>query len=158
MESVKPSHIYTEIVLETFKLSGLLSAEGDRLSAPLDLTSARWKILGALARSDIPMTVPQIARSMGQTRQTVQNLVNILAEAGLVEFQINPNHKRARLVVLTVAGAEKCERMESLHAFHATQRAEKFPVESLKTTLQTLREISFLLQTGALAKELTKEA
>ncbi len=135
---------FTEIVIESFKLSGLLATEGDRIAAPLGLSSARWKILGALARSETPLTVSQIARNMGQSRQAVQSLVNIMCESGLVEFQNNPNHKRAKLIVLTPNGEATYERMEAIQIPWANQRVSQISLEDLKTTLVTLKKISGL--------------
>ena len=43
---------FTEIVLEIFKLNGLLITEGDQITKTLGLSSARWKVLGALATDD----------------------------------------------------------------------------------------------------------
>lgn len=137
-------HAFTEIVIESFKLSGLLATEGDRISAPLGLSSARWKILGALARSEDPLTVSQIARNMGQSRQAVQSLVNIMCESRLVEFQANPNHKRAKLAVLTPNGKSTYKQMEAIQIPWANECASQLSIEELKITLETLKKISGL--------------
>lgn len=135
---------YTEIVLETFKLSGLLAVEGDRISAPIGLTSARWKVLGALSGAGAPLTVSQIARTMGQSRQAVQSLVNIMSEAGYIEFQDNPKHKRAKLAALTSEGEDIYQRMMAIQIPWANQCADQIALEDLKTTLKTLKTISEL--------------
>ena len=94
----------TDLVLETFRLNGRLLAAGDALVADLGLTSARWQVLGAMALSAVPLSVAQIARNMGLTRQAVQRLANEMAADGLVRFAPNPHHQRAKLVLLTAAG------------------------------------------------------
>jgi DNA-binding MarR family transcriptional regulator len=94
----------TDLVLETFRLNGRLLASGDALVADLGLTSARWQVLGAAALSPVPLSVAQIARNMGLTRQAVQRLANEMEGDGLLRFAPNPHHKRAKLVVLTAAG------------------------------------------------------
>src|SRR6516165_11056427 len=94
----------TDFVLETFRLNGCLLASGDALVADLGLTSARWQVLGAAALSPAPVSVAQIARNMGLTRQAVQRLANEMAADGLVRFAPNPHHQRAKLVLLTAAG------------------------------------------------------
>jgi DNA-binding MarR family transcriptional regulator len=63
-------------------------------------------VLAALHYSPTPLTVASIARAMGLTRQAVQRIVDLLAEKGLVAFQPNPQHLRAKLVTLTTAGSE----------------------------------------------------
>ena len=94
----------TDLVLETFRLNGRLLAAGDALAADLGLTSARWQVLGAIALSAVPLSVAQIARNMGLTRQAVQRLANEMRADGLVRFAPNPHHQRAKLVLLTAAG------------------------------------------------------
>jgi DNA-binding MarR family transcriptional regulator len=94
----------TDLVLETFRLNGRLLASGDALVADLGLTSARWQVIGAVALSPVPLSVAQIARNMGLTRQAVQRVANEMEADGLVRFAPNPHHQRAKLVVLTPAG------------------------------------------------------
>jgi len=96
------ARLFTELLLEVFRLNGRLLASGDRLTADLGLTSARWQVLGAAVPE--PATVSQIARSMGLQRQSVQRLVDILAADGIVECLPNPMHRRAKLVGVTPSG------------------------------------------------------
>ena len=94
----------TEFILETFRLNGRLLATGDKLVKPLGLSSARWQVLGAIHYSETPQTVAGLARSMGLTRQGVQRITNELEKEQLVSFEVNPNHRRAKLVVFTEQG------------------------------------------------------
>jgi len=96
----------TALILEVFRLNGRLLAAGDRLVAPLGLTSARWQVLGAITLSPTPEPVARLARNMGLNRQGVRRIVNELALEGVVAFRDNPHHRRARLVVLTDKGRE----------------------------------------------------
>ena len=66
----------TALVLATFRANGALIAAGDMLTAPFGLSSARWQVLGAVALAGQALTVPQVARNMGLTRQSVQRLVD----------------------------------------------------------------------------------
>ena len=99
----------TELILEVFRLNGRLLVAGDRLVAELGLTSARWQVLGAIAYDERPEPVAWHARAMGLHRQGVQRIVNELEAEGIVEFQPNPHHKRAHLVVLTAKGRKLFE-------------------------------------------------
>ncbi len=94
----------TTLILDVFRLNGRLQLAGDRLVSELGLTSARWQILGAIAYSDRPESVAWHARTMGVHRQGVQRIINEMSKEGIVEFQPNPHHKRAHLVVLTQKG------------------------------------------------------
>src|ERR687897_1744563 len=94
----------TEVILSTFRANGLLVASGDLLSADEGLTSARWQVLGAIALAERPLTVPQIARRMGLTRQSVHASVNRLVRDGLLQLRPNADHRRSQLVGLTEEG------------------------------------------------------
>jgi DNA-binding MarR family transcriptional regulator len=94
----------TALVLEIFRLNGCLLAAGDSLIADLGLTSARWQVLGAIALSAVPLPVAHIARNMGLTRQAVQRLANEMGRDGLLRFEPNPHHQRAKLLMLTRKG------------------------------------------------------
>ncbi|MEM7049818.1 MAG: MarR family transcriptional regulator [Acidobacteriota bacterium] len=94
----------TLLILQAFEFNGLLASAGDELTKPWGLSSARWKVLGAIARADRSLHVAQIARNMGLTRQAVQRIVNSLVDQGLLALSDNPDHQRARLVRLTQRG------------------------------------------------------
>ena len=137
--------LVTDVIIETFKLGGALVTEGDRMCAPLGLTSARWKVLGALMYSDQPLTVSQIARNMGLTRQAVQTLVNGLCDTGLIELLENPDHKRAKLAELTSEGKSVYQQMESIQIPWANQLGSLVSQDDLEATLRTLRTLSSAL-------------
>lgn len=94
----------TRLVLTTFRANGAFLEAGDRLTADQDLTSARWQVLGAIAIAERPLTVAQIARRMGLSRQSVHATVRRLADRGLLEFLPNSDHRRSPLVRLTDSG------------------------------------------------------
>nr|WP_298682173.1 MarR family transcriptional regulator [uncultured Dongia sp.] len=94
----------TDLVLETFRLNGRLLLSGDALVADISLSSARWQVLGAIALSPVPLPVAHIARNMGLSRQAVQRLVREMVVDGLLQLGLNPHHRRAQLVLLTVRG------------------------------------------------------
>ncbi|WP_163836046.1 MarR family winged helix-turn-helix transcriptional regulator [Spartinivicinus ruber] len=146
MKHTRQGQAFTEIVLEVFKLSGLLVTEGDKLTAEFGLTSARWKILGALIRSNNPITVSQIARLMGQTRQAVQRLTDDMQKEDLLAFIDNPNHKRAKLVSLTKKGEEIYYQLEQKQIPWANQCSADITATDLETTLTALRHISNLFK------------
>jgi DNA-binding MarR family transcriptional regulator len=96
----------TPLFISVFRLNGALLAAGDKLMAGLDLTSARWQVLGVVANVPVPLSVASIARTIGLTRQGVRGVTAELVASGLVEFKSNPHHRRAQLVVLTAKGQE----------------------------------------------------
>src|SRR4051812_669510 len=93
---------FTGLVVRAIRLNGLLAAEGDALARPAGQTAARWQVLAAV--EELPITVAQVARVLGLARQCVQRVADSLEAAGLVSFEDNPHHRRARLVTLTPRG------------------------------------------------------
>jgi DNA-binding MarR family transcriptional regulator len=123
----------THLVLDLFRLSNQLAAAGDRLVAPLGLTSARWQILGAIAAADFPQPVAWLARNLGAHRQNVQRIVNDLAKEGLVTFEANPNHRKAQLVVLTKKGRQAFDSAMRLQAPWSDRLSAGLAVKDLET-------------------------
>ncbi len=144
MSHTLKGHLFTEVVLEAFKLNGALVVQGDRIASRHGLSSARWKILGALINSKNPLTVPQIARSMGQTRQSVQRLVEAMHINGLLELFHNPNHKRAKLIALSKKGTKIYFEIMEDQIPWANNNAAHLDKKDLEKTLLTLKKISQL--------------
>lgn len=138
-------NMFTEIVLETFKLSGLLTTVGDSVAASAGINSARWKILGAIYLSSHSLTVPQIARTMGQSRQAVQRLVDIMHKDNLLTFSDNPNHKKAKLIALTEKGSAIYLKVDEQQIPWANDLADNLDAKDLAITLQTLKKIQQVL-------------
>ena len=109
IKRTKAGEAVTALILDVFRLNGLLLLAGDRLVDDLGLTSARWQVLGAIAYAERAESVAWHARTMGLHRQGVQRIVNELEKQGIVEFQPNPHHKRAHLVLLTSKGQKLFE-------------------------------------------------
>lgn len=128
----------TDMILTMFRVNNLTLTWGDRLVAPLGLTSARWQILGAIALADRPQPVAWLARDFGANRQNVQRIVNDLAKAGLVGFQPNPHHRRAHLVVLTEKGQRTYDAAIRAYDPRANALAEGLSVEDIKTAHRVL--------------------
>ncbi|WP_036259352.1 MarR family winged helix-turn-helix transcriptional regulator [Methylocapsa aurea] len=133
--------LVTDLVLETFRLNGRLLAEGDALVADLGLTSARWQVLGAIALSPVPISVAHIARNMGLTRQAVQRLVNEMAADGLLRFEPNPHHRRAKLVLLTSRGQAAYDAAMQRQGPWAANLMGGMSAERIEAATETLRAV-----------------
>ncbi|ACF15046.1 transcriptional regulator, MarR family [Chloroherpeton thalassium ATCC 35110] len=142
MQLTEDGKVFTQIVLEIFKLSGLIAADGDRLTKDLGLTSARWKVLGALSMAGEPMTVAKIAKTMGQTRQGVQRIADEMADAGIVTYRNNPNHKRAKFMVLTDKGNEVYKKLIKIQYPWAEEKAEGIELKEMQMTLRVLKMLT----------------
>lgn len=133
----------TGLTLDIFRLNNLLLTAGDRLVSRLGLTSARWQILGAIARAEHSQPVAWLARNLGANRQNVQRIVNDLHEQGFITFEANPHHRRAQLVVLTERGGKTYAAAMALQAPWAndvTQHLTLKDFETFKRVVLSLRE------------------
>lgn len=146
MQHSRKGNLYTDIVLEVFRLGGLLIAAGDDMAKNLNLSSARWKVLGALAHADTPMTISQIATSMGQTKQGVQRLSNEMEKDGILAYKPNPYHKTAKLVAITPKGKELYLAMMQKQIPWANSISRGINVKNMEVTLDVLRKIAQRLQ------------
>jgi DNA-binding MarR family transcriptional regulator len=138
----------TQIILSMFRAKGLLLAAGDRLTADEGLTSARWQVLGAIALADRPLTVPQIARRMGLTRQSVHATVNRLVRDGLAELAPNTDHRRSQLVCLTKGGRVKYSAIDRRQAVWVNRLAGGIGRSDLQTAARVIDELSRRLEAG----------
>ncbi|MBV8103185.1 MAG: winged helix-turn-helix transcriptional regulator [Hyphomicrobiales bacterium] len=143
----------TDLVLDVFRLSSRLLAAGDRLVADLGLTSARWQILGTIFGAGRPQPVAWLARDMGGNRQNVQRIVNDLEQEGFVEFQPNPHHRRAQLIVLTEKGKKTFDAAMRLQARWANELTEGLRAEDIETTRRIITALRKRLEASGDANE-----
>jgi DNA-binding MarR family transcriptional regulator len=91
-------------VSEVFRFRGMLLSAGEQATRDLNISVGCWQAM-AVIRNDA-MTVADISRRLGLTRQSVQQSVNRLCEQKLVRPLPNPNHRRAPLMKLAPDGIE----------------------------------------------------
>jgi DNA-binding MarR family transcriptional regulator len=105
---------FSGFVVRILRLHGLLSAAGDALARPAGQTAARWQVLAMIEEES--HSVAETARTLGLARQSVQRVADLLEAEGLIVYEANPRHRRARLMTLTEAGRR------ALGAIQARQR------------------------------------
>lgn len=125
--------ITTRIVLGTFRANGLLLAAGDGLASHEGLTAARWQVLGAVELAGRPVTVPQIARRMGLTRQSVHATVRTLVRDGLLELVPNADHRRSQLIATTARGAQAYRSLQARQGAWVNELSAGLDVHDLET-------------------------
>ena len=136
----------TDLMLDLFRAMSLLLTAGDRLVAPLGLTSARWQILGAIVSSERPQPVSWLARDLGANRQNVQRIINDLHKNGLVAFETNPHHRRAQLVVLTDKGRRAFDAAMDLQAPWVNELANGLLVKDIGTVRRVVTALRMKLE------------
>lgn len=133
--------LFLDLVLSVFRLNGLLQAEGDRMAGELGLTSARWKVIGVIALAPGGVTVPSIARTLGQSRQAVQRITDVMRDDDLIHYTDNPRHKRSPLVVLTEQGLQVYNALRAVQDPWAIEHTEDISVEELQSALRLVQRL-----------------
>ncbi|VWX54239.1 MarR family winged helix-turn-helix transcriptional regulator [Novosphingobium sp. 9U] len=103
----KARHPLAGLSDEVIRLNGRLKSLFADARRPDGLGDSELTVLNAVVEAERPPTVSQIGRSLGQPRQIVQRAANSLIDAGLIETQPNPDHKRAVLLCPTKLGTDK---------------------------------------------------
>jgi DNA-binding MarR family transcriptional regulator len=134
---------FQRLVGAVFRLNGQLLRTAESLSADLDISTNRWQAIATIRTQ--PLTVSQIARRIGVSRQSARQTVQKLVQSKLVELRPNPDHRRSQLVTLTEAGAEIMEILRErqsrlTHSFTDGLGVTVGSVERLTDKLEQLRE------------------
>lgn len=135
--------LLSDSALTSFRLNGQFLAVAEALAEPAGLTATRWQVLGAVLGE--PLSVSDIARVMGITRQSVQRTADVLADAGLVAYRDNPAHRRAKLVEATAAGLEAVRLINPGHAELAHRLRDILGEHRWRTALAGLQDLSAAL-------------
>lgn len=128
------------LIVQVFRLSGLLSVAGDALAKPAGQTSARWQVLAAAEHE--PATVAQMARALELTRQSVQRVANILVAEGFAGFEANPQDKRADLFTLTKAGQMALKEIQIRQRVWADTLGAAVGEDDLSRALEILERVA----------------
>lgn len=129
------------------RLKGL----GDELHSDVGVTTAMRAVMETLAGQG-PMTVPQIAKLKGVTRQHIQLLADALVEAGLASVKTNPAHRRSSLIALTDKGRRLFVKMGAREAPIIEEVAAEFDAQELERATQVLTRLAARLETYAKAE------
>lgn len=137
---------FSELVVQVFRLDGLLAAAGDALAKPAGQTSARWRVLAAV--EDAPSTVSQIARAWGLARQSVQRVADALVRDGWAVYEENPGHRRAQLVRITPQGRRALRRIQAAQRSWANALGAEIGEADLRQASSVLARVLPALRAG----------
>ena len=134
------------VAVRVLRLAGLLLEAGDALAAPTGQTSARWRVLAAV--EEAPATVATIARALGQARQSVQRVADLLAAEGLAAYEENPDDRRAMLVRLTARGSSTLRAIQEAQRGWADRLGATIGARELEAASATLARLTDALTVG----------
>jgi DNA-binding MarR family transcriptional regulator len=141
--------LFRDILAELFRLRAVMLESAERLTAPVGLTSARWQILGAI--EDAPAPVAHVARSLGLTRQAVQETADAMERDGLITFLDNPDHKRARLMSPTAKARKALDYLRPRQLQFANLMGAPHSLDALGATLDVLQKSRALIESKGTA-------
>jgi DNA-binding MarR family transcriptional regulator len=128
---------------EVVALAGSLQSSARQEFKALSLTS--HAVLRLLLEHRA-LTVPQLARLRGVSRQSMQVLVDRLANDKCVEYAANPDHQRSELLTLTASGARRLEVADQQQAVWLASLLPQVSERALRTSIRQLRQIHSLLR------------
>ena len=121
------------MVLPVFALNGELLEAAAVITAPHELTPARWQVLGAVLEEPLP--VPEIARriGLGLTRQSVQRVANDVVAQDWAHWQPNPGRRGQNLLILTGKGRRAITALTAEQHAWADTVGQEIGEKNLKT-------------------------
>ena len=139
------------IAKTVYRLNGHVLSIAEDLAGPVGLTGAWWQVLASVLRE--PMSVAEISRFIGNTRQAVQRIADRLVEEGLVEFHDNPAHARAKLLAPTEKGRSAVRAIAPAHVELADRLATAYGKDKLTHLLALMEDLEVVLEDIANSKE-----
>jgi len=126
------------VVDETIGLFHRLAWVAEQIYGEEGRSTARRGVLRGLVRYG-EQTVPQLARARSVSRQHVQQVVDVLLAARLVERVPNPRHLRSKLLRATRAGEAAVRKMDEIDERVLQAAAGQLPRSDLAVTVRTLK-------------------
>jgi DNA-binding MarR family transcriptional regulator len=127
---------YRLLMADVYELAGRSRRTSECVAAALGTTVARWHVLSVVSQD--ALSVPEIARRLGQVRQGVQRVVDELVADGQLESVANPRRARSPRFRATASGLRILDR---LWAESEPRRADQLARSGLDAAdLQRARE------------------
>ena len=136
----------SRLALQVFRAQQSLSTAGDDLAAQWGMTSAKWKVLGAVDLSAKPPSASGMGRIMGLTRQATIKQVRLLVEQGLLLEQDDPLDARASVFSLSPQGKTVYDAISAKWAEHVKTLLAALDVAELDAARHLLEALVFQLE------------
>lgn len=92
-----------------------------------------------------PQTVPQVARRLNRSRQSIQMIINRLQRQGWVELISNPAHQRSSLIRLSNSGQEAAKTAAEQTKQLLPRLADQLNPDEVASAAATLSQLGQLL-------------
>lgn len=131
------------VAMESYGVSAAFRRHGEVLAQKAGQTQPRWQVLRAASGGTL--SVPQIARRLGVTRQHVQRIADALVAESLACYLVNPDHKTSNRLALTSGGRKALETITSNSAEYGRVLASRLHGFDLSYLLASLKTLSAAL-------------
>jgi DNA-binding MarR family transcriptional regulator len=145
-ERTPAGDVLTSLILPVIQLRALFTRAGERIARAGGQTLARWLVLETVHSA--PMTVAQVARALGLTRQSVQRIADLLERDGFTEYVENPEHQRSKLIRLTASGRNRVRRIQAAQSEWANRLGAEIGEADLRRASRTLDRLTTALRGG----------
>lgn len=140
-EAQSSRHPLTGLIDESVRLTSRLRSVFAPVRQAVGLNESEQMVLNAVVEAQVPPTVAQIGRSMGQARQLVQRAANSLRDAGLIEMTDNPDHRRASLLRPTDKGRSLKQDIDARAEVIAGDLVDEADLAAIEEAAQVLRGV-----------------
>lgn len=139
ISAANPQAVVPIIVADIYELAGRMRDYGEAIAHTVGQTQARWQVMSAASAE--PRTVPQIARTLGVTRQNVQRIADTLVADGSAAYLDNPDHRTSPHLVLTGRGRVALDRLTKAATGYHARLARKLPPAEIVALQRGLRRL-----------------
>jgi DNA-binding MarR family transcriptional regulator len=136
----------SRLALHVFRAQQSLSSVGDELTSLWGMTSAKWKVLGAVALSDGPPTASGIGRIMGMTRQAATKQISMLVNHGLLTPHDNSLDSRAAVYSLSPEGEATYIAISGAWAKHVEKMRASISDKDIRSAFNLLEQLVVQLE------------
>ena len=143
----------SRLSLLVFQAQRALNLEGDHICAPWDLTSAKWKVLGAVDLACQPVSAATIGRAMGLTRQAALKQTDQLLAMGLLIQQVTPNDARAPVYSLSPVGQLAYDGISTEWQKRGASMASQISPSALEDACKVLETLLAQMESGTQPQE-----
>lgn len=138
--------VLTSLVVPVIQLRAHFTRAGEAIARSGGQTLARWLVMETVA--SVPLTVAQVARALGLTRQSVQRVADLLERDGLTEYVDNPVHQRSKLIRLTPGGQRTLRKIQSAQQVWADRVGAQIGEAGLRHASRTVDRLTRALRAG----------
>lgn len=136
-----------QLYSELFEAASVGRRLGEDIAGAAGQTQARWQTLWTIG--DGALTVPQVSRRLGVSRQNIQRLATQLHQEGIIDLAPNPDHKTSPLLTLTPSGQRALDSINTAAENFHREILERFPLNEVATLRDLLTRFTKAMQPEA---------